>query len=278
MQPLRGPGWARCAAPTFGSGRAILAESIVEPASLTFPIDVDQESPIVPFLSRSPARSPSVLLFVRTGERFFVMMIALLIAGVALGGPVGGGNRFIRGDTNQDGCVDARDGDFLLTLLNDPDQGLKCREAADANDDGEVNLPDVVFILNFAENGGFPPPLPFPDCDFNPGDTRLGCESYLDDACSGCVKPEILFVRGDANQDGGLDVSDAIFALNYLFVGGVEPPCLAAADVNGTGFVDLSDAIYLLSFIFIGGPPPPVPYPECGVDESEVECRRSTCI
>ena len=276
-RPLCGPRWTRCVASARGSCRAIHAESIVDPARLTFPIDVDQESPIVPFLSRSSARSSSVLFRMEEGERFFVLMVSLLVAGVALGGPVEPGNRFIRGDTNQDGCVDARDGDFLLLLLNDPDQGFKCREAADANDDGEVNLADAVFILNFAENGGFPPPLPFPECGFARGES-LGCESYLDDACSGCVEPEILLVRGDSNQDGDLDVSDAIFALNYLFVGGAEPPCLAAADVNGTGFVDLSDSIYLLSFIFIGGPPPPVPYPECGVDESELECGRSTCL
>ncbi len=35
---------------------------------------------------------------------------------------------------------------------------------------------------------------------------------------------EVLFARGDGNSDGRLDLSDAVFVLSYLFLGGPEPP------------------------------------------------------
>ena len=47
--------------------------------------------------------------------------------------------------------------------------------------------------------------------------------------------------------------------------------CLAVANVhahaNAPTFdtkVDLSDAVYLLNFLFLGGPPPGPPFPDCG--------------
>lgn len=81
--------------------------------------------------------------------------------------------------------------------------------------------------------------------------------------------PEELFIRGDCNGDGEVkgQVTDAVFLLNYLFLGGEAPPCQAACDPNGDGVVDLSDAVYLLAFNFLGGPPPVAPYPDCGPGE-----------
>jgi hypothetical protein len=43
------------------------------------------------------------------------------------------------------------------------------------------------------------------------------------------------FARGDTNADGRVDVSDSVFVLNYLFIGGREPPCLDAAAAARTG-------------------------------------------
>lgn len=75
------------------------------------------------------------------------------------------------------------------------------------------------------------------------------------------------FIRGDANSDGGMDISDGIFILDYLFVGGGTPACRDAADVNDDGTIDLSDFLYLAVALFVvGGSPPPPPYPSCGDD------------
>jgi len=77
---------------------------------------------------------------------------------------------------------------------------------------------------------------------------------------------ESAFLRADANANGGVDIADPTALLNFLFLGGVAPPCPDAADANDSGALDLSDAVYTLTFLFLGGPPPPAPYPECGID------------
>lgn len=60
------------------------------------------------------------------------------------------------------------------------------------------------------------------------------------------------FPRGDANDTGEVDISDAIYLLDYLFTGGNAPRCKAAANVNAVGGVDISDAIYVLRYLFYG--------------------------
>jgi hypothetical protein len=75
------------------------------------------------------------------------------------------------------------------------------------------------------------------------------------------------FLRGDSNADGEIDISDGVFVLIYLFLGGgSSPPCSRSADPDSTGTIEISDAIYILNFLFLDGPPPKAPFPECGSD------------
>lgn len=67
----------------------------------------------------------------------------------------------------------------------------------------------------------------------------------------------IVFTTGDVNGDALINLSDAIYLLNYLFKGGPEPlPNLRSGDVNCDSVVNLSDVVYLLNFLFKNGPPP----------------------
>ncbi len=78
-----------------------------------------------------------------------------------------------------------------------------------------------------------------------------------------------VFHRGDANADGSINITDGIFVLNYLFLGGATPPCLEAANPNDDEAVNITDGIYILNFLFLGGsdPAPPGPPPQpCGPD------------
>ena len=75
---------------------------------------------------------------------------------------------------------------------------------------------------------------------------------------------ETLFVRGDCNDDGKVDLSDAVCILNGLFAGGGAPGCLAATNTNGDDAANIADATYLLNFLFAGGPAPVAPFPDCG--------------
>ncbi|MGQ9589809.1 MAG: dockerin type I repeat-containing protein [Planctomycetota bacterium] len=79
------------------------------------------------------------------------------------------------------------------------------------------------------------------------------------------------FVRGDANMDGAVDVSDPLGILGYVFLGKASPKCREAADSNDDGEIDVSDAVYTLAYLFSGGPPPPPP----NAPEAEYEDRGS---
>lgn len=78
----------------------------------------------------------------------------------------------------------------------------------------------------------------------------------------------VLFVRGDANADGGVDISDAVFLLLHLFSGRDAPPCKKSADIDDNGLLQITDAIRLLEHLFQGGLPPESPFLACGVDSA----------
>lgn len=96
------------------------------------------------------------------------------------------------------------------------------------------------------------------------------------------LSPASRFRRGDGNDDGMVDMSDAICTLSWLFLGGPAPGCLAAADTNADDVVDISDAGYLLGFLFLGGPAPVTPFPDCGTSnleaDTELGCEESSCL
>lgn len=77
-----------------------------------------------------------------------------------------------------------------------------------------------------------------------------------------------LFVRGDSNGNGTVDISDARFTLNFLFNSGLAPNCLDAADTDDSGQVDISDAIKILNFLFLGMGAPARPFPSAGTDDT----------
>ncbi len=76
------------------------------------------------------------------------------------------------------------------------------------------------------------------------------------------------FRRGDANSDGRIDVSDAVAALGYLFLGSERPGCLRACDADADGQLAITDPIRLLNYLFLGGDAPAPPFPGCGLDPS----------
>lgn len=79
------------------------------------------------------------------------------------------------------------------------------------------------------------------------------------------------FDYGDANNDGIIDLGDAIYVLNYLFKGGPEPDPFEAGDANCDLVVDLADAIWLLNYLFKAGERPPCFSPSDPFDEDSLE-------
>ena len=80
---------------------------------------------------------------------------------------------------------------------------------------------------------------------------------------------DVVFVRGDSNRDGLVDISDSINTLLVILQGVGELLCPDAMDANDDGRLDLSDSIFSVNFFFIGGRQPPPPYPEQGLDPTE---------
>lgn len=78
------------------------------------------------------------------------------------------------------------------------------------------------------------------------------------------------FRRGDGDANGVVNITDGIYVLNFLFLGGPPPPCRDAADADDNGAVNITDGIYILNFLFLGGPPPPSPgQTDCGIDPTQ---------
>ncbi len=71
-------------------------------------------------------------------------------------------------------------------------------------------------------------------------------------------------VRGDANDDGKVNIADPIWIINELFRQGPATGCEASADANADDAVDLGDAMYIINYRFLAGPAPSAPFPDCG--------------
>ena len=89
-----------------------------------------------------------------------------------------------------------------------------------------------------------------------------------------------IYIRGDCSPDRVVNITDPVRLLTFLFVLPTPPSCLEACDSDGTGVLNITDAIFTLGFLFLGGPPPPPPGPACGQDTSpsSLGCVTSNCV
>ena len=72
--------------------------------------------------------------------------------------------------------------------------------------------------------------------------------------------------NGDVNGDQERDLSDPVYLLSHLFLGGpiavplaycdADVPVVQNGDSNHDGAIDLSDSVHLLGWLFVGGPEP----------------------
>jgi hypothetical protein len=82
-----------------------------------------------------------------------------------------------------------------------------------------------------------------------------------------CQESSPFFRRGFVNNDARDDLSDDVALLGFLFLGNpTELACAKAADNDDNGRLEISDAVRHLNFKFSGGPAPPAPYNACGPD------------
>lgn len=61
---------------------------------------------------------------------------------------------------------------------------------------------------------------------------------------------------GDINASGMIDISDAIYLLNYIFYAAEPPAFMQSADVNCDSRINLIDAVSIIRYVFTGNPVP----------------------
>jgi len=69
-------------------------------------------------------------------------------------------------------------------------------------------------------------------------------------------------IRGDADEDGSINVGDPTWLTDYLFFHGPAPPCqdpdgsYPEGDADGDGSVNVGDPTWLTDYLFFHGPDP----------------------
>lgn len=84
------------------------------------------------------------------------------------------GPYFRRRDVNQDGAINIADVLAILGFLFAGDRSVDCEDAADCNDDERLNIADAIYLLQWLFAGGAPLPPPN-ECGPDPEGDRLGC-------------------------------------------------------------------------------------------------------
>jgi predicted outer membrane repeat protein len=97
-----------------------------------------------------------------------------------------------------------------------------------------------------------------------PVGARCDIGAYERPACDP-APVSVDFTRGDADQNAETNLTDAVYILQFLFLGGPQLECADAGDTDDDGRLVLTDAVFLLNWLFQGGPPPPEPG-ACGPD------------
>lgn len=88
------------------------------------------------------------------------------------------------------------------------------------------------------------------------------------------------FLRGDLDGNSALEITDVIVLLDQLFASAPPNPCEDVGDANDDGSVDVADAVALLAYLFIPGAAIiPSPFPDCGTDPTfdALDCVPTPC-
>ena len=156
--------------------------------------------------------------------------------------------------------------DITVTGDCDTTPESNCTDTLDNDNDGKTDCADsnCAAVASCKEAGNCA------DTKDNDVDGKIDCadsDCALDVACQVGGR----FFRGDADDNGKLELTDALRVLGFLFLGNLPPTCLDAGDADDNGKLELTDALRILGFLFLGNAPPAPPGPpgpgnSCGVD------------
>ena len=154
----------------------------------------------------------------------------------------------------------------------------------------EIFTPDgqaqghLFYIGSSASPQTLPSYLSAPDCGI-PDAVDLALLGFpdmhltIDLLAESTVPPGLDFSRGDTNDDSLVNIADAVFLLNALFIpGSPQLSCDDSGDVNDDGGKNIADAVWLLNWLFVPGSPLPMDPVDCGLDPTadSLDCSIST--
>ena len=102
-----------------------------------------------------------------------------------------------------------------------------------------------------------------------PGLQPYFCRPHILLGMVGTVTIQSLFIRGDFNFDGAIDIADAVQILFALFLGQGSSDCMDAADADDNGQVETADVVRILEYLFTSGAKIPRPFPAAGPDRTD---------
>ena len=93
----------------------------------------------------------------------------------------------------------------------------------------------------------------------------------------GLVRRARKFLRGDVDDNGAVNIADALLVLQTVF-GTMEPDCEDVLDANDDGRLNIVHVLPVLRFLFGRGEPLPSPLLDCGPDptQDELGCERES--
>lgn len=140
------------------------------------------------------------------------------------------------------------DGDKLVDML-----------VISPKEDTTVEVPDTLGIPEETEPGNYHFPWT-PDPEEYPRGYAYFVEVIIIDDMGhvgwDMVKIEYVYLRGDANYDGEIDVDDVVYLINWLYREGPYPDPFLAGDATCDDDVDIDDVVFLINYLFKGGDPP----------------------
>jgi len=170
-------------------------------------------------------------------------ILTLFLCGPVLLGAIASGPQaradvpFVRGDVNQDGAVQMSDSLSIICELFLGCPLASCRDAADVNDSGEVDVADPIYLLNYLfVDGDMRPPPPFPGCGTDPTEDAASCELFDNGDC--VSEPPQGFPAGLVHVVGRVIdlLGDPVPNARVAIGGRVEDPAATVVRSDSTGF------------------------------------------
>ena len=153
--------------------------------------------------------------------------------------------RYLRGDANDDGSVDLGDFIVMAQYIAGYGRAPASMAQADINGDRSVDVLDLVILADYLWGDD--------ESDSGPQSLDSRTTKASKTAVAVCDRGQAERVlRGDATDDGSVDIGDFIVMVQYILGYGDAPVSMQGADINGDHAVNVLDLVMLADHLWGG--------------------------